>query len=282
MAGIAKPATLHNLRHAPARGEHRRPGVQVLPGHAKLTTTARYANVVTKTIQSAVSPFERMGALQDQVLRSDGPDLRRGPRSPSHARDRGHLPDPWPRVAAGRCRACQPRPGARGFLLPRFVNVCRYRPARPSCRGARRKTFGGIRPSLPCFANPRELRRQDGPERTPRHRGVGVYGLRHVKHPPTRVVYLRRGSGLRLGTGIPEDRAGASMQQRGPGLTMRREVQTTLSATRAASRPGRCFTSKALRRPKAPSPSSARPPGPWRGRSAVRTHSGDACAHEGG
>ena len=78
MAGIAKPATLHSLRHSfathllEANTDVR--VIQVLLGHAKLTTTARYAHVATKTIQSTVSPFERMKALQDQVLRSDGPD----------------------------------------------------------------------------------------------------------------------------------------------------------------------------------------------------------------
>ena len=39
---------------------------------AKLSTTARYAHVATKTIQSTVSPFEQMKVVQDRVLRSDG------------------------------------------------------------------------------------------------------------------------------------------------------------------------------------------------------------------
>jgi site-specific recombinase XerD len=77
MAGIAKPATLHTLRHSfathllEANTDVR--VIQVLLGHAKLSTTARYAHVATKTIQSTVSPFERMKALQDQVLRCEAP-----------------------------------------------------------------------------------------------------------------------------------------------------------------------------------------------------------------
>ena len=43
--------------------------IQVLLGHAKLTTTARYAHVATKTIRDIVSPYEMLAKLQDQTVK---------------------------------------------------------------------------------------------------------------------------------------------------------------------------------------------------------------------
>lgn len=64
IVGIKKPATLHSLRHSFAthllEADTDVRVIQVLLGHAKLTTTARYTHVATKTLRNVASPFEHI------------------------------------------------------------------------------------------------------------------------------------------------------------------------------------------------------------------------------
>ena len=72
LVGITRPATLHTLRHSFAThlleaGTDVRV-IQVLLGHAKLSTTARYTHVATKTIRDISSPFEALKKLNIERL----------------------------------------------------------------------------------------------------------------------------------------------------------------------------------------------------------------------
>ncbi len=70
-AGIAKRVSLHTLRHSfathllEANTDIR--VIQVLLGHAKLDTTARYAHVATRIIRDVMSPLDaaRSGGNRD-------------------------------------------------------------------------------------------------------------------------------------------------------------------------------------------------------------------------
>jgi site-specific recombinase XerD len=68
-AGLDKRVTVHTLRHSFATHLLEQDTdirvIQVLLGHAKLDTTARYTRVANTTIRTVTSPLDRLEPLTD-------------------------------------------------------------------------------------------------------------------------------------------------------------------------------------------------------------------------
>ena len=90
MAELDQRVSMHTLRHSFAthllENKVDIRVIQVLLGHRKLETTARYSHVATRMLSEVTSPLEHL------VL--PPPDRRRGLPG-----GRGHLPRPWSGVA---------------------------------------------------------------------------------------------------------------------------------------------------------------------------------------
>ena len=101
LAGIKKRVTPHTLRHSFATHLLEQNTdvrlIQVLLGHAKLDTTARYTQVATNMIRAITSPLDRLTLLPSEQDRAAG--ITAGEHVPSCSGGRGHLPRLRCRVA---------------------------------------------------------------------------------------------------------------------------------------------------------------------------------------
>ena len=120
-AGIDKPVNLHTLRHCFATHLLERKVdirlIQVLLGHKKLDTTARYSRVDSRTLRAVKSPLEH---LPTPLTR----------HAPGTTGGRGYLPRPRVCLAQGPDRPCEPRP-TQGHVGHR--DLPHRSPRRPCC-----------------------------------------------------------------------------------------------------------------------------------------------------
>jgi len=70
--------------------------IQVLLGHARLDTTALYAQVATNVIRAVMSPLDRLIPL---TIGEEAAGISHGDHGSSRSGDRGYLPRPWARLA---------------------------------------------------------------------------------------------------------------------------------------------------------------------------------------